>query len=225
MEEEKEYFEEVGKEMSQEELKDLVHKMLEETANSEELSDEEKEEIFTFLNKDYTIREAIRMKRENDVLTKQSFEYCNGTLKSVSFHRRDVLRVLNYAKFKLSMIKFMASVINMDVTDTIDCSVEKVKNTNIIIKNEKELLHEIKSSLKELEKYQVTMCNYDISVLLVLLYNLNDRLLLDVEDYVKERSYAFSGIDYIGNKNYDKDIELITDKIDELKLKLGYQNK
>ena len=207
--------------LSEEELRELVRRVMEEPSDDISYNDEEKDMVMNLLNKKFSIAEAIQMQKENEEFAKRSFDACKGTYKSVSFHRNGCIKNICYTKFKLLLVKFMGNVVNMDVSDSIDSDVKKINDTHLLIKQEKELLKEIKNSINELKKYRITLCNYDIFMLLVMIYNFNEKLIMDLSEHIKQNSLAMQGINYIGNKPYKDELEDLENKIDEYKLKLG----
>ena len=213
--------EEEEKEYTEEELRELIHKMLENIPEDEEPESDVENDIINMLTKRFSIEEAIAMKKENDKYIKSSFDNCNKLFKFVSLNRDNLIKILRYAKVRLNIVKYMSIILNLEYTESIVDNLEKVRSTDSKVKNEKELLNSIKNSINTLQKNNVVLCNNDICLLLAYINNLNGALLSDVEEYLKINSMAIRGIRYNGNKTYEEDIKAIEERIDEFKLTLG----
>ena len=197
--------------------------MLEESNKEEETmtTDELKEMIYEMLNQGITVEEAIDIKKKDDVLTKESFDICNNTYKAVNTSRKEIIMLLNITKLRLQLYKTISFLLSEGSDQILKDSIDKINETKEYLKNEKELLISIKNSLKELKKYNVSVCNYDINALLTSIFQLNEKSMYDLKEYMQWCSMAINGITYYGNKNYQEEIKQLSLEIEKYTLRLG----
>ena len=186
------------------------------------ITDEEiKEMIKEFLNSSITVEDAINQKKDENELARESFDICDKTYSTVSSARIGSIAALNITKIRLYLYKLIPFLLTDGATSIIDDSISKINATKEKLVNEKELLNNIRNSIKELKKYNVYICNYDINILLAALYKYNDTVMLDLQDYMQWCTMAINGITYYGNKDYDKEMEELNDVINNYTLRLG----
>ena len=196
--------------------------MLEESNKEETMTtDELKEMIYEMLNQGITVEEAIDIKKKDDVLTKESFDICNNTYKAVNTSRIEIIMLLNITKLRLQLYKTVSFLLSEGSGQILKDSIDKINETKEYLKNEKELLISIKNSLKELKKYNVSVCNYDINALLTSIFQLNEKSIYDLKEYMQWCSMAINGITYYGNKNYQEEIKQLSLEIEKYTLRLG----
>lgn len=190
--------------------------------NEEEMTTEElKEMIIDMLNQGITVEEAIEIKKKDDILTKESFDICNTTYKAVNNSRIESIVALNITKLRLQLYKMISFLLSEGSDEILKDSIVKINETKEVLTNEKELLMDIKRSLKELKKYNTSICNYDINALLTSIFRLNEDTILDLKEYMQWCSMAINGITYYGNKNYQDEIKELEKEIENYSLRLG----
>lgn len=172
-----------------------------------------------------SVDDAIKDKEEENKLLKESFNNVKNLYKDVSNVRKMIIDQLNLSKFKLQLVKLYSILINSGYIDILNLELNKINETNYEFKSQKNLLIAIKDSIKKLEKYNTGVCNYDISVLLWLIYDKDFKVIEILNDYLKTCEYAMNGITYYGNKRLDDDLEEINNQINTHTLKLGINNK
>ena len=172
-----------------------------------------------------SVDDAIKDKEEENKLLKESFNNVKNLYKDVSNVRKMIIDQLNLSKLKLQLVKLYSILINSGYIDILNLELNKINETNYEFKSQKNLLIAIKDSIKKLEQYNTGVCNYDISVLLSLIYDKDFKVIEILNDYLKTCEYAMKGITYYGNKRLDDDLEEINNQINTHTLKLGINNK
>ena len=191
-----------------------------------ELSESElKELVLDMLNKNTTIEDAIAQKKEDDLLLKKSFWFCNKTCRAVNLYRKRALIVLEFASIRLHLIKLYSMILNPNVTEILADTINKVEEICDKYIEEKKLLNSIKKALSILKKHEVIECNYDILILLSAINDLNEKLMLALNDYMESNTMAINGIRYYGNKTYNDDIIALEAEINARCMRLGLTNK
>ncbi len=106
----------------------------------------------------------------------------------------------------------------MKLNDKIDLSLKDLRE-------EKDLLRNMRSAIKELEKYDIDDCNYDMALLLALINEKNDLLMRRLNEEVRGLGIRLRGIDYYSNSKIQEDLDLISENIDYKVQKLELTHK
>ena len=89
------------------------------------------------------------------------------------------------------------------------------------LREERELLLNIKKAIKELQKYEAIDCNYDISLLLSLINDKNSLMYEVLNESIQSLNVRLRGISF-SSTNKAEELELINEnieyKVQELKL-------
>ena len=106
----------------------------------------------------------------------------------------------------------------MKLNDKIDLSLKDLRE-------EKDLLRNMRSAIKELEKYDIDDCNYDMALLLALINEKNDLLMRRLNEEVRGLGIRLRGIDYYSNSKIQEDLDLVSENIDYKVQKLELTHK
>jgi hypothetical protein len=106
----------------------------------------------------------------------------------------------------------------MKLNDKIDLSLKDLRE-------EKDLLRNMRSAIKELEKYDIDDCNYDMALLLALINEKNDLLMKRLNEEVRGLGIRLRGIDYYSNSKIQEDLDLVSENIDYKVQKLELTHK
>jgi len=179
-----------------------------------------------YLNHTKTVDEAITSRKEEIADIKENFKALWKAYGIVSKSRNQESQMFKETKIRLYLYSMLVKLLSafyrkgtydeiMGVHDSISLSLKELKQ-------EKELLNIIKNAIKELEKYQATDCNYDMSLLLSLINEKNALMYSVLKEDVDSLRIRMKGFDYSSNTNYREDLKdidaSINNKVNELKL-------
>lgn len=189
----------------------------------EDFSKEELREImFKILDDAITIEEAIDQKKQEKEMLEETYKVCMSTYKTISYNNRRLDLILNLAKLRYRLYNLLTAMRYSSMYDGIITKIDEVQDR---FQNEKELLTEIKNSLKLLKKNEVIVCNVQIAYLLSLIYDLNEMMIKEFGEYTRASTLKLKGITYYGNKTYDEEIESLENTINLQCLRLGLSKK
>ena len=189
----------------------------------EDFSKEELREImFKILDDAVTIEEAIDQKKQEKEMLEETYKVCISTYKTISYNNRRLDLILNLAKLRYRLYNLLTAMRYSSMYDGIITKIDEVQDR---FQNEKELLTEIKNSLKLLKKNEVIVCNVQIAYLLSLIYDLNEMMIKEFGEYTRASTLKLKGITYYGNKTYDEEIESLENTINLQCLRLGLSKK
>ena len=214
-----------NKEKSLEEKLDILKALFEDETEDRELTEEEREIVMDMLTRSYTIEEAIAEKQEEDKMIEENFDACMYSYDALSNYRKKCISMLYFAKIRLYLTKLLALLLNSESYGIIGDTIEKVNDTRNKFVEQKELLTSIKNSLDKLRKNKTIVCNYELCYLMNLIYNLNDRRMLELNDYMKGSTLAINGIRYYGNKTYNDEIKVLDSEVNKFSMRLGLTKK
>ena len=126
------------------------------------------------------------------------------------------VRTLLYAILNKLLSAFVREI--MKLNDKIDLSLKDLRE-------EKDLLRNMRSAIKELEKYDIDDCNYDMALLLALINEKNDLLMRRLNEEVRGLGIRLRGIDYYSNSKIQEDLDLVSENIDYKVQKLELTHK
>ena len=182
--------------------------------------DEEITEEFG-LKKEYTIDESILKTQFDKERIRYEFNCCFHSYKSVNDNVTSMIRLLKNEIVRMYASKINAIIMNNGMKPYINATIDKTKSTKDSLKNERQLLLEIKKSLNKLYRYKSIYCLNSISYLLFLIDTINDLYIDDLKDTLKTYNYAVRGIGFESNEGIDEKISKIDKMINESCLKLG----
>ncbi len=183
-----------------------------------------------YLNRTSTVGEVIDMKKEELDQIKADFKALWQAYNITAKTRRDEVWILERSKIRTYLYGILVKLLYF--TSRSD-AYEEVMNihSNICgylneLREERELLLQIKAAIKELEKYSAVDCNYDISMLLSLIVQKNALIFDVLNEDVNSLQIRLKGIDYISAKNKREELKDVNENIEyqvqELQLKPKY---
>ncbi len=175
------------------------------------------------------IGESIQ-KRKNDLAQiKDNFNAIWAAYKSLKKARNHEewqfidakVRTLLYA----ALNKLLSAFVRVDAYDELMILNDKINGSLKDLREEKELLRNMYSAIKELEKYDIDDCNYDMALLLALINEKNDLMLRKLNEEVYGLGVRLRGIDYYSNSKIQEDLDLVSENIDYKVQKLELTHK
>ncbi len=175
-----------------------------------------------------TIDEALEQRKEQIKTIKEDFKFLWETYKTVSLTRQVEMKQQKMAQIRTYLYGILVGMFSSFYRDGAYEQVSKL-GTSISssikeLKEEKKLLSDIKSAIKELEKYETIDCNYDISKLLSLIGDKN--VLLDgiLKNDTRSLQIRLKGIDY-ASSDYKTKLDEINRDIDSKVQQLNLTRK
>ena len=195
-------------------------KSLEDLINEEDL----KKMIHEILDASYTVDEACERKEKENEMIQDNFNNCYGMYQTLTWHKNHSLRQIERAKIRIYLFKLLAIIINANAVNSVNMSIDKINELKQSIKDQKGLIVKIKESLDRLYKCGSVECNGDLFILMILLNVKIELLFSDFNEYMQESIQELKGIGYIGNKEISEKLEEVDNEINNITLKLGFQN-
>ena len=110
--------------------------------------------------------------------------------------------------------KVLCAFVRSDACDELLLLNKSIDASLAELREEKKLLANIRSAVKELQKYNIDECNYDMALLLALINEKNALLLTRLNEEVYALGVRIKGINYASNKKTDEDLALVNENID-----------
>ena len=173
------------------------------------------------MEKNYTVEEAIKEKQSEIDVIKEGFKVIWDNYKSVSDIRKDSIKNLTSAKYKLLLSNLLIILLRSDAKIEIDKLINLIEKNTKELKDEKELLILIRDTIKRLELILANNCNYELCDLLSNLYDKNMCIYNDVLESIKASAIRLRGISTQTPEKYKVQKEELDKKIDVNLLKLG----
>ena len=182
-----------------------------------------------YLNHTTTIEDAIAGQKAQIESTRKNFKCLWEAYETVSKNRNKKQDEMTKIKIKMFITAIIVSLLDAFVKEDMYVQVMEVHNgvSKSIddIKREKELLRVIKEAIQELEKYQAIDCNYDLSLLLSLIYDKNNLIYGIIKEDIESLSVRIKGINFSSNTNKREELKSINEEIDEKVKLLGLKPK
>ena len=164
------------------------------------------------------ISDTLEAKKAELANTKANFEAIWAAYKTLSKARNKEewqfidakVRTLLYA----SLNRLLFFLVRADAYDQLMELNEKIDGSLKELREERQLLLNMKSAIKELEKYKIDDCNYDMALLLALINEKNAVLIKILNEEVYGLSIRIKGINYSSNSNMREDLQVINENID-----------
>jgi hypothetical protein len=121
--------------------------------------------------------------------------------------------------------KVLCAFVRSDACDELLLLNKSIDASLAELREEKKLLANIRSAVKELQKYNIDECNYDMALLLALINEKNDLMLRKLNEEVKGLGIRLRGIDYYSNSKIQEDLDLVSENIDYKVQKLELTHK
>lgn len=172
------------------------------------------------LNREYTIDEAIKEREEENKTIKESFDALWKGYDSVSELRKEAIKNFKIVKIKMILSNILVLLIKYDIRDEVFNMVHIINKSESEIRDNDELLKNIKTSINKLQSLLVYNCNYDLANLLSDMY---DRISIIYEEVCSEMNCTAARIRgfQTQGKSFDESKKEIDDRIEEYVLKLG----
>lgn len=193
--------------------------------DEESFKDEVLKAAQEYLQHTTTIDEAIDGRKKQIAAAKESFEIIWEAYNTVSKSRNKEEYIFRKARMRIYLYGILVNLLSafnrrgayeevMNLHSDISQSIKDLRE-------ERELLLNIKKAIKELQKYEAIDCNYDISLLLSLINDKNSLMYEVLNESIQSLNVRLRGISF-SSTNKAEQLELINENIDykvqELKL-------
>ncbi len=173
------------------------------------------------IEKTYTVEEAVKEKKREDDIIRDNFKVLWENYKSVNDIRKDSIKNLTSAKYRLLLSNLLIIIIRSDAKIEIDKLISLVDCSTKELKDEKELLIIIRNAIKELESILANGCNYELCDLLSNLYDKNMCIYNNVTSAIQASATRLRGINTQTPEKYIREKEELDKKINDSVIKLG----
>ena len=171
-----------------------------------------------------SIIEAINEAQVNNEIEKKSFVISFNAYTQVNKYVNLLLKEFYITKLLLKLVRFNLVLVNSRKISYADESLNKVNDLICEFNKNKELLNRTKKALDLLEYNKTSVCNYEICLLLLQIYNKLNLLLDEFNDYLHTIKNEMQCITYISNSDYAQDLENLNESINYFVLKLDLNN-
>ena len=203
-----------------------MNKDIDEKAFKEELIKQAED----YLIKTQSVEGTIEIRKEEYEKIKDSFNKLWALYNKTSKLRNSEQKQFELVRIRMHLYSILISMLYPFYrSDAYSDVVSFGKDISLSIndlKLEKELLLNIKSAIHELEKYSAVDCNYDIALLLSLIYDKNILMAKVLNEDLKSLSIRLKGIDYASNSGKREELNIVNEniknKVEELKLNRRY---
>lgn len=179
------------------------------------------EAIQNELNKSYSIEEALKEKENENKLINDSFESLWESYNAVNTVRVEEIKKMTTFKYKIILRNLLLMMVRDDTYFQIVEFIKLLDEATLELKDEKKLLLLIKEAIQKLQSQKVCNCNYDLSILLSLLFDKNIAIFKDNRNEAHACASRINGISTQSTTKYKDEKEILDKEIDKLVLKLG----
>lgn len=170
---------------------------------------------------DHTVEEALKIKKEQDDIIKESFDVTWQNYDAVSILRKEILKSLSLVRFRMIFLRVLTTIINYNALGELDYLSERLRNSTMEIKDQKKLLDLIKSTIVTLQNNDIVECNYNLCELLSNIYDKDQLLFNTLVREIEISSAAIKGINITYPDSPETDLNELDNNINNGLLKLG----